>query len=1280
MFRILKLWLPVFVLASAAFAQLRIVGSISGTVQDSSGAAVPGAKIVLKDEGTGLMKRTMASGSGTFLFSDLDHGLYEITVTVPGFQTAEINHITVSTSQTTDVPVKLTVGQQAETITVEGVSPVLETTSQLVTTTQSEKEINQLPLTNRSNVLALARLAPGASPPAGGSTRFNNLPGGAVNVTVDGINDASNGYKSGGTVFYMTVPVRLGAVEEVSVETGGLGADSGAQSGANIKFVTRRGGNQYHGSGFYEPSSEQFNANSWSRNAQGLPRIYSRQHDFGGNLGGRVVPFGYLKDRFFMFLNFERSWSPITNARTIDIMTADAQLGNYTYLVSGTTNQLRTVNVLQIATANGAPAKIDPVAQSIISLNNKIAQNATPVAFTDFNRNRFTWAAENNNYAYFPTTRFDYHLTSTEQLTFTWNYRHNWQAGERRLPLPDINRTDPFRLGYFVWSGALQSTLSPRTLNEFRYGVQHSGDTNKYAPNGLYYQYNGNPLRIGSALPFGAGFNPYASPVVPFIDQQNVTGRHFITTMYDTLTLTRGEHTITAGFSFRRTDWKDTAEVFPIPTYGLGTPSGDPLPGALFTTANFPGINSADLGIPAALYNTLTGRVASANFTRVVNPDTLQYDGFINYTWTRSLMGGTYVQDRWRIKRSLTLNYGLRWEVQGDMFDVKGITAVADYQSLLGPSTGLFTPGSLSGNNDPVAQVGAQAYKPDYLNFAPNFGFAWNPNRADGWTGKLLGGSKTVIRGSYGINVYDEGTQMYAGNLGNNAGKQINANLIPGQSALPQFYTLSGIVSNPLTPSAFTFTNGTTYNTTIHQADQTFQRTINGMNPNLHAPYTINWTFGVQRELMKNTVLEVRYVGNQAHRAWRTSNLNEVNIFENGFVKEFKNAQNNLAINAANGVANSFANRGLPGQTAMPIFDAAFGARGAVAAIAAGSGYGSSAFISNLQNGEAGALANTLATNENYVCRMFGSSFSPCPRRNSAYNAPGGYPINLFLANPYVAGRINYVDDSGWNSYNGLQVQLRKRYSHGLDWTANYTFSKSLTNLAADNAQQSVDWITLRNTRLDRRASPFDIRHVIQTFGTYDLPVGKGRRFALRNRVLDGIAGGWTAGSIVVFNTGQPVLLTGGFNTVNNTNAPYGGVNLAPGVTLDQIQEMFHADRARLSGRAGVTDLQRLGVDPRLMGPDGRANPQFLVPNRTPGEFGGLLFLRDKNAITWNASLTKTYQIREGLRFQLFAAANNVLNHPAWGLGSANVSSPSFGVVGAPAGSRTMIFRGTLSF
>src|SRR5262249_5042371 len=266
----------------------------------------------------------------------------------------------------------------------------------------------------------------------------------------------------------------------------------------------------------------------------------------------------------------------------------------------------------------------------------------------------------------------------------------------------------------------------------------------------------------------------------------------------------------------------------------------------------------------------------------------------------------------------------------------------------------------------------------------------------------------------------------------------------------------------------------------------------------------------------------------------------------------------------------------------------------------------------------------------------------------------------------------------------------------------NYTWSKSLTNLSVDNQNQSLDYTTLRNPGLDKRVSPFDIRHVIQTLGTYDLPIGRGRLVDVNNRVLDTVVGGWTLGSIFVFQTGQPIQLTGGFATVNTTNNPaFGGVRLAPGVTLQMIQDMFNASRTRITGRTGTTDLQRLGVDPMLIGPDGRANPAFLTWNTTPGEFGQLLFLRDKNTFTWDVSMTKSIGIMEKGRLQVFASMNNVLNHPRWvwsdltALGPAagtgpvplNTFSTSFGVMDAQRspqpsvlGNRSINLRATLSF
>ena len=432
------------------------MGAISGHVIDPSGASVPGAKIVLKDEGTGIGRETASNTEGTFLFPDLAFGSYEITVTAAGFQTAVTNHVEVGASQTTDVKIALLVGQQTQTVTVEGAAPVLETSSQVVNSTVSTKALNELPNNSRDGML-FARLVPGINGASG--TRINNVPGGAINVTVDGINDASNGYKSGGTSWYATVPVRLGALEEVTVESSGLGADSGAESGVNIKFITKRGGNVYHGSGFYQPYSEQFNANTWARNAQGLGfRTYSRSHNFGGNIGGRLVPFGPLKDKLFFFLNYEYVWNPATNSVTSQVLTPEAQQGIYKYIVSGTTNKVAQVNVLTLAAAQGYSAKLDSVTQSILALNNKVMQSAQQVPSSSLNATSWVWKQPASTYQYYPSTRFDFYVTQKHQLTFAWNYLHGWNPGTPRFPGADSKYVGPYRQGWFVWSTALQST------------------------------------------------------------------------------------------------------------------------------------------------------------------------------------------------------------------------------------------------------------------------------------------------------------------------------------------------------------------------------------------------------------------------------------------------------------------------------------------------------------------------------------------------------------------------------------------------------------------------------------------------------------------------------------------------------------------------------------------------------------------------------------------------------------------------------------------------------
>ena len=160
------------------------------------------------------------------------------------------------------------------------------------------------------------------------------------------------------------------------------------------------------------------------------------------------------------------------------------------------------------------------------------------------------------------------------------------------------------------------------------------------------------------------------------------------------------------------------------------------------------------------------------------------------------------------------------------------------------------------------------------------------------------------------------------------------------------------------------------------------------MPDDIRQPYASSWTVGIQRDLGGQRAIEVRYNGNRTRQQWLAHNINEVNIFENGFLDEFKNAQRNLAINQAAGVT-SFANRGLPGQVDLPIFTAT------------GIPFNNAAAVNNLLNGAAGTLANTLATNRDFACSMFGSAIPAC----GTGAGPGkGYPLNFWRANQFATG------------------------------------------------------------------------------------------------------------------------------------------------------------------------------------------------------------------------------------------------------------------------------------
>ena len=257
-----------------------------------------------------------------------------------------------------------------------------------------------------------------------------------------------------------------------------------------------------------------------------------------------------------------------------------------------------------------------------------------------------------------------------------------------------------------------------------------------------------------------------------------------------------------------------------------------------------------------------------------------------------------------------------------------------------------------------------------------------------------------------------------------------------------------------------------------------------------------NGRSGLKERSLPGLVGEARYVGNHAIKQVRGIDLNEVNIFENGFLDDFNRAQTNLAINRAANVV-SFANLGRPGQLPLPLLDRIFGGTDTTF-------HRNSTFISNIDSNQAG---------------IFGNSIRMTPQ---TYPGMSGLPSNLFVVNP-VANQALLIDNGSYSTYNALQLELRRRFSEGLFLSTNYTYSKVLTDFEGSTTEISP-LTTLRDSLVDKRRASYDVRHVFNLNGIYDLPFGRGQRWMSNSSgVLERLVGGWSASTIVRISSGAQV-------------------------------------------------------------------------------------------------------------------------------------------------------------
>ena len=1129
--------------AIAISAQVTTTGSISGSVIDPTGALVADATVTTKNAETAIENTATTSENGTFTIPQLQRGVYRVIIEHSGFKKAEITNVKVNVGAPTTVNVTLEVGTPQETVTIIGGGEILQTQTANVGNTIVGRQIIDLPFTSR-DALDLVLAMPGTQTPARPrSSTINGLPKGALNITMDGLPDQAEDSKSGDGFFTYVRP-RIDAIEEVSLSSAVPGAESSGDGAVQIKFSTRGGTNEYHGSAYWYHRNTALNANYYFNNIAGQPRQVMILNQPGGRVGGPIIIPKLLKsrDRAFFFVNYEEFRLPGSTARQRNVLTPDAEKGIFTY-------GNRTVNLLTLAASKGQTSTIDPtIGSTLTAIRGSLSQGGlTPLGD---NQQRFTWNSPADQVRKFATVRFDFNLTKNHHLDNVWNYNvfrsspDQLNSRDAIFPGLDIGTGGQYSLR-FSDSIGLRSTLRPNLINEFRAGIG-TGGTVQFFP-----ETNAGAFApLGGFAPSFTVFNPGGNNTSsPFSGSSSSRNNAPSIVFSDNVSYVKGDHSFNFGGDYAQyKPWaQNVARVVPAITFGLN--SNDPAQASgMFAAANFPGASGTDITNAQNLYALLTGRVITITASAFTNDETGKYSYLGDFVQrVRQRRMGFYAQDAWRFRPNLTINAGLRWEVQFPFTVLNDNYTDAGYAGVWGVSGvgNLFKPGTLTGS---VTQFNkfpqkTHPYETDWNNLGPSVGFAWSPQRKSGLLRRLLGDAGgTVIRAGYSIAFVREGTDVMNSIIGGNPGGTLNAtrSVALGNLAAGTLFRNRADLAPPPIPSSPTFPITPTSNPPYSTNDA-----VNAFEPHLKIGYVQSWSAGIQRELTKDTVFEARYVANRGLKLWRQFDINETNITENGFINEFKLAQQNLLLNIQHGCGNTFryfgaaptgANAACTGTSPLPTIVRYFS--GNVNPNNATS-YTSSNFTST-------TFVNPLFPNNSNARTFAQSLYGDAGRRANA--AAAGLASNLFVANPnLIGGGAFIVDNGGHTWYDSLQIEVRRRMSKGLLIQGSYTFSKSSSNMYASSGVVAYQPGSFRNQDLDRNVSPWDLRHAIKANWIWELPIGRGQWIAGNaSNLADKLIGGWAIHGQVRSQSGST------FN--------FGNVQLV-GMTREELQKSIEIRR-----------------------------------------------------------------------------------------------------------------------
>jgi hypothetical protein len=1264
--KVLFFWFcPFFWLCSGPALAQTTASQIGGLVLDPQGAAVVGAAVQVFDTATNVRFDTKSDERGEWVVPSLPPSTYRVVVNMQGFQTTTVDNVKLEPGAPATVNVKLTIGSVTQTVEVTSGAELLQTATPAVTTNLEGKQIDQLPMNARNATELLVQLAGTSTPGTSRTSTINGLPKSTLQMTLDGV-PMGDQYLRSSDGFFATLMPKPEAVVEVAVTTAGASADLLGQGATQVRFVTKSGTNQYHGSLFWQTRNSDLNSNYYFNNEYGLPRDKIILNQFGGSLGGPI-----LKNKLFFFFNQEWFRLPQTyDSSQLLVPTAAAANGIYTYAdSSGVKHQINLYTLAANANAS-LPAGTRPFATTpdptMLATLQDMVKLASPSAGSlisriasagDYNRNYYIFQCNGNNRRIFPTVHLDWIASSKHHFDVVGNYQKyfaNPDAVNGTLPiLPGTGsvlgspETGSSRRITHSIVGALRSAWTPHLTSEMRFAsIGGRFDMSNEVSPAMFSLWNGYAPLFGGSY-FSTPYTASAATrrEVPL----NKAEANF--------TLSHGSHMLTFGGSFTQINyWQNTISTDQIPTITMGLATGDPVntgTTGIFTAANFPGATPTQRTEAGDLYAILTGRVDAINRTVSLNPATKQYGNQGGVDNTRQRYMGMYLQDSWRVARNLTLSYGVRWDVTFPFEDLAGTYTTSGYAGAWGPSGigHLFEPGATGGSPTVfnLVKPGQTGYKINDHLFVPSLGLAWSLPESPGPLHWLTGHSgQSVFRASYSISTVQDGMEVTRDVWGNNPGR--TASLAVSPTSTPAVFGPAGSVwfRDPTLP-ALSISAAPTFPIPVSSTN-----TIYEFDPGLRTPYVQSWSVGLQREIYHDNVLEVRYVGNHAVGLWRKINLNEINIFENGFLQEFEVAQQNLAIaQKSNPNSINFGNQGLPGQGPVPILSTALGTTT------------DTTYATYLQQGQAGAAAHDIAINSTRMAAL----------------VKAGYPQNLFMVNPYVNNPSYLLMNGGNSTYDSLQVILRRRFTSGLSVQGSYVFAKALTNMNASASDDLSQMETLRNPGLAKGASPWDIRNAIKLVYIYQFPFGPGRRWLTHssNAFVRQALEGWELSGNLNEHSGLPALLRSGRQTVNansNTNASADPGVVLHNLTVKQLESMVRIQKQ-------PNDLVYF-LPPSLVqnslaafSEGGILNPSqpYIGPPTTPGVFGERIYLYGPWSSRVDFSLLKRTRIKEKYVLEFRCTALNAFNDVNFLLGGAGNDVNTMTLASTTFGQTTSAYR-----